>query len=142
MHYLPTCPLNISNISKGADAAEPDEPEFWSRASCLQSNGGIYHRFGGSVRSTAVRQTYRSERMGGRPGPRSQHREQMTAPLFFVVGAKVATYRVQMRSPVLFEVGPKVATYDLNEISPAFWGAMPCPLQEVHFFGKMVFERF
>ena len=50
-------------------------------------------------------QTYRSERMGGRPGPRSQHREQMTAPLLFVVGPKVATYRVQMRSPLLFEVG-------------------------------------
>ena len=50
-------------------------------------------------------QTYRSERMGGRPGPRSQHRKQMTAPLFFVVGPKVATYRVQMRSPLLFEVG-------------------------------------
>ena len=49
-------------------------------------------------------QTYRSERMGGRPGPRSQHVEQMTAPLFFVVGPKVATYRVQMRSPLLFEV--------------------------------------
>ena len=58
------------------------------------------------------------------------------------MGPKVATYRVQMRSPVLFEVGPKVATYDLNEISPALWGAMPCPLQEVHFFDKMVFERF
>ena len=50
-------------------------------------------------------QTYRSERMGGRPGPRSQNREQMTAPLLFVVGPKVATYRVQMRSPLLFEVG-------------------------------------
>ena len=49
-------------------------------------------------------QTYRSERMGGRPGPRSQHREQMTAPLLFVVGPKVATYRVQMRSPLLFGV--------------------------------------
>ena len=31
--YLPTCPLN----SKGADAAEPDEPEFWSRASRLRN---------------------------------------------------------------------------------------------------------
>ena len=32
MHYLLTCRVN----SKGADAAERDEPEFWSRASCLR----------------------------------------------------------------------------------------------------------
>ena len=31
MHYLLTCRVN----SKGADAAEPDEAEFWSRVSCL-----------------------------------------------------------------------------------------------------------
>ena len=33
MHYLLTCRVN----SKGADAAEPDEPEFWSRASHLRN---------------------------------------------------------------------------------------------------------
>ena len=42
MHYLLTCRVN----SKGADAAEPDEAEFWSRVSCLlnkrrwRPNGG------------------------------------------------------------------------------------------------------
>ena len=35
-----------------------------------------------------------------------------------------------------------MATYDANEISPAFCGAMPCPLQKVHFFDKMGFESF
>ena len=88
--YLPTCPLN----RKGADAAEPDEPEFWSRASCLRNkrrwrlSGGGYTPFLVGQFPQYGSQTYRSERVGGRPGPRSQHREQMTAPMFFVVGAE------------------------------------------------------
>ena len=80
--------------------------------------------------------------MGGRPGPRSQHRKQMAAPLFLVVGRRWPPIGSKLDHPFSLRCGPKVATYDLNEISPALWGGVPCPLQEVHFFDKMVFERF
>ena len=35
LHYFHTCPLT----RKGADAAEPDEPGFLSRPSCLRNKG-------------------------------------------------------------------------------------------------------
>ena len=63
--------------------------------------------------------------MGGRPGPRSQHREQMTAPLLFVVGPKVATYRVQMRSPVVFDVGTEGGHIGSKSYQPCSLGWGP-----------------
>ena len=67
-------------------------------------------------------QTYRSERMGDPRGPSWQHREQMTAPLLFVVGP--AGGHLQGPNEITLShwgagCGPRVATYDVNELTPA-----------------------
>ena len=71
-------------------------------------------------------QTYRSERVGDPRGPSWQHREQMTAPLLFVVGAECGHLQGPDEiTPSLWGAGcgPKVATYDVNELTPALGGA-------------------
>ena len=67
-------------------------------------------------------QTYTSERRGDPRGPSWQHREQMTAPLLFVVGP--AGGHLQGPNEIALShwgagCGPRVATYDVNELTPA-----------------------
>ncbi len=67
--------------------------------------------------------------MGGRPGPRSQQREQMTAPLLFVVGP--AGGHLQGPNEITLShwgagCGPRVATYDVNELTPALGVRAEC----------------